>query len=206
MWRANTLEKTLMLGKIEGRRRRGRQRMRRLDGITNRRHMSLSKLQEIAKDREGQHAAVHEVAKSWTRQKNWTTNQPRDVWNTVVNKLASLQFILKDGIWKTHCKSHLDYFARTSIKNATHWAHGLDNWHLFSQSSGGCSGTKIKVPPVFSLRILSLACRWWTSCWFFTLVTSLWLPVAPSLSSCKDTGHVGLEFHTPDTILTKSAF
>ena len=72
MRRVDSLEKTLMLGGIGGRRRRGRQRMRWLDGITDWMGMSLSKLRELVMNREAWRAEIHEVSKSWTQLSNWT--------------------------------------------------------------------------------------------------------------------------------------
>ena len=102
LWRVDSLEKTLMLGVIGGRRRRGRQRMRWLDGITNSMDMSLSKLRELVMDREAWCAAIHGVAKSRTRLSDWTEL----IWNIVWLRAMSFPDSIKNFIWLVKWQSH----------------------------------------------------------------------------------------------------
>ena len=130
MHRADSFEKTLMLGKIEGRRRRGRQRMRWLDGITDLMDMSLGRLQELVMDREAWHAAVHGVTKSQTWLSDWTKLN----WTALRNDPS---IILQN--WN-HCLQKC--FSHASTNQAQPWLASKIRWN---QECSGCYGHRPKI-------------------------------------------------------------
>ena len=160
--RAISLEKTLMLGKIEGRRKRGWQRMRWLDGITNSADMNLSKLQETVKDREAWHAAVHGVTKSWTWLSNWSTT-------TNLGRTTEISRRKREWSWpSTGRQGNLDTRKRWIIppnSRGDNWVVGNEE-SRFGLCSPFCNGSFLAVlstpsPHSHCWRGMIGAYSWW---------------------------------------------